>query len=222
MPLLDIKRRNEDYFWKVNPCLLVGVSWTHQWYWSGDLRLGSTIRVMIPRAKKQSMSLQTSCWNDAPQESFTGHMQDGIFISPCEPFNDIHNVIRNWADYCDDRCQWDPAGLTPREYNKYLIWGVIGNLRAGSNFVSSSAPSKSWANRVSAQGRTPGTAQENVRTPREGQVVRLMPHSALLRWLDQYKAQEQSYSSQCIRFFAVSRTTRWRCQSMLHRQLTEG
>ena len=74
---------------------------------------------------RRSMSRKANCWDNAPQESFYGHMKDDIDISQCLTFEEIHQVISDWADYYNnDRYQWDLARLSPREYYKYLTTGV--------------------------------------------------------------------------------------------------
>ncbi len=69
---------------------------------------------------RQSMSRKANCWDNAPQESFFGHMKDEIDISDCETFEEVMSVIADWTDYYNnDRYQWDLAKLTPTEYYKY-------------------------------------------------------------------------------------------------------
>jgi len=73
---------------------------------------------------RQSMSRRANCWDNAPQESFYGHMKDEIDISSCTTFEGIHQVIRDWTDYYNtERYQWDLARLAPKEYYKYLVTG---------------------------------------------------------------------------------------------------
>jgi transposase InsO family protein len=73
---------------------------------------------------RRSMSRKANCWDNAPQESFYGHMKDEIDISQCRIFNEIYQVINDWTDYYNnDRYQWDLARLSPREYYKYLVSG---------------------------------------------------------------------------------------------------
>jgi len=73
---------------------------------------------------RQSMSRKANCWDNAPQESFYGHMKDEIDISNCMTFEEIHDVISDWADYYNnERYQWDLARLAPSEYFKYLTTG---------------------------------------------------------------------------------------------------
>lgn len=71
---------------------------------------------------RQSMSRRANCWDNAPQESFFGHMKDEIDISSCETIHDIYEVLLAWAEYYNtERYQWDLARLEPREYYDYLI-----------------------------------------------------------------------------------------------------
>jgi len=74
---------------------------------------------------RQSMSRKANCWDNAPQESFYGHMKDEIDISRCATFDDIRRIIADWVDYYNnDRYQWDLAKLSPREHYNYLATGV--------------------------------------------------------------------------------------------------
>ncbi len=74
---------------------------------------------------RQSMSRKANCWDNAPQESFFGHMKDEIDISWCTTAEDIYMVINDWTDYYNnERYQWDLAKLAPVEYYEYLKTGV--------------------------------------------------------------------------------------------------
>ena len=71
----------------------------------------------------QSMSRRGNCWDNAPQESFYGHMKDEIreVIAALETFGDVCNKIDDWMDYYNnDRYQWDLLKLSPSEYYQYL------------------------------------------------------------------------------------------------------
>lgn len=73
---------------------------------------------------RRSMSRKANCWDNAPQESFYGHMKDEIDISSCTTFEQLRGVISDWVDYYNnDRYQWDLAKLSPREYYAYLLSG---------------------------------------------------------------------------------------------------
>lgn len=73
---------------------------------------------------RQSMSRRGSCWDNAPQESFFGHMKDEIDISGCKTFREVQAIIDDWMEYYgNERGQWDLAKLTPNEYYRYITTG---------------------------------------------------------------------------------------------------
>ena len=75
----------------------------------------------------QSMSRKANCWDNAPQESFFGHMKDEIEdkLRKCKTFEQVKALIDDWMDYYNnDRCQWELAKLTPREYYAYRMTNV--------------------------------------------------------------------------------------------------
>ena len=75
----------------------------------------------------QSMSREGNCWDNAPQESFFGHMKDevAILIAKCATYEQVQAVVADWMDYYNkDRYQWDLEKLSPREYYCYRQTGV--------------------------------------------------------------------------------------------------
>ena len=75
----------------------------------------------------QSMSRKGNCWDNAPQESFFGHMKDEIaaLIAECDTYEQVQAVVADWMDYYNnDRYQWDLEKLSPREYYRYRQTGV--------------------------------------------------------------------------------------------------
>ena len=73
---------------------------------------------------RQSMSRKANCWDNAPQESFFGHMKDEIDISHCRTHEEVKAVIADWAAYYNtERYQWDLARLSPDEYYVYVTTG---------------------------------------------------------------------------------------------------
>lgn len=73
---------------------------------------------------RQSMSRKANCWDNAPQESFHGHMKDEIDISKCKTFEDVKDIIDTYINYYNnERPQLGLAKLTPNEYYKYCITG---------------------------------------------------------------------------------------------------
>ena len=76
---------------------------------------------------RQSMSRRGCCWDNAPQESFFGHMKDeiGSMIKSVEAFQEVQAIIDDWMDYYNnERYQWDLAKLSPNEYFDYLTTGI--------------------------------------------------------------------------------------------------
>lgn len=75
----------------------------------------------------QSMSRKGNCWDNAPQESFFGHMKDEIKseIAKCKTFEAVKAIVDDWIDYYNnDRYQWDLVKLSPCEYYRYITTGV--------------------------------------------------------------------------------------------------
>lgn len=70
----------------------------------------------------QSMSRRGNCWDNAPQESFFGHMKDEIAYKNCENLSQLKKVIENYIDYYNNhRCQWNLKKLTPVQYRNQLL-----------------------------------------------------------------------------------------------------
>lgn len=85
------------------------------------------IQLLKSSALRQSMSRRGNCRDNAPQESFFGHMKDELAhkIPTWTSFADVRRSIDDWIDYYNnDRYQWDLAKLSPNEYYDYLISGV--------------------------------------------------------------------------------------------------
>ena len=81
----------------------------------------SFIQLLKSKNLRQSMSRKGNCWDNAPQESFFGHMKDEIDLSTCKTFKDVKEIIDDWMDYYNnERYQWDLAKLSPTEYYRYI------------------------------------------------------------------------------------------------------
>ena len=75
----------------------------------------------------QSMSRKGNCWDNAPQESFFGHMKDEIKdgVAKMKSFDEVKDKIDDWMDYYNnDRYQWDLLKLSPKEYYLYATTGI--------------------------------------------------------------------------------------------------
>ena len=73
---------------------------------------------------KQSMSRKGHCTDNAPIESFFGHLKDEVDYKKCTSFDQIKNLIDNYIYYYNNvRCQWNKNKMTPVEYKKFLLAG---------------------------------------------------------------------------------------------------
>ena len=76
---------------------------------------------------RQSMSRRGNCWDNAPQESFFGHMKDeiGDLIKKANNFDDLKAVVNNYMDYYNnERYQYQLAKLSPVQFYEYFRTGV--------------------------------------------------------------------------------------------------
>ena len=75
----------------------------------------------------QSMSRRGNCWDNAPVESFFGHMKDQISVQlkSCKSLTDVKHLIDDYIDYYNnERYQWNLAKLSPNQYAQYLKTGI--------------------------------------------------------------------------------------------------
>ena len=76
---------------------------------------------------RQSMSRRGNCWDNAPQESFFGHMKAELADrkNNWTSFDDVSADINDWMDYYNNnRGQWNLEKLSPNEYYNYIITGI--------------------------------------------------------------------------------------------------
>jgi transposase InsO family protein len=82
-------------------------------------------QLLVDEGLRQSMSRQGNCWDNAPQESFFGHMKDAVRILPSDDHLDVVRKVTEWiAYYNTQRPQWNLDKLTPTEYYGYVTTGV--------------------------------------------------------------------------------------------------
>ncbi len=85
------------------------------------------IQLVKSNELRQSMSRRGNCWDNAPQESFFGHMKDELAheIPGWTCFEDVKASIDRWMDYYNnDRYQWELAKLSPNEYYRFITTGA--------------------------------------------------------------------------------------------------
>lgn len=107
-----------------------GVSLSKETYIHSDQGSHYTSKRFIQIVKdaelRQSMSRRGNCWDNAPQESFFGHMKDEIgSIRKVKQYEQVKAIIDDWIDYYNnERYDWQLAKLSPNEYYEYVITGT--------------------------------------------------------------------------------------------------
>ena len=75
---------------------------------------------------RQSMSRRGNCWDNAPQESFFGHMKDELNVKAknWRSFKEVQEAIDDWMDYYNnDRYKECLGKLSPNEFYNYITTG---------------------------------------------------------------------------------------------------
>ena len=78
------------------------------------------------RHLRQSMSRKGNCWDNAPQESFFGHMKQELLprMKSWKSFDEVKADIDDWIDYYNnDRYQQGLGQMSPAEYYRYITTG---------------------------------------------------------------------------------------------------
>jgi len=84
------------------------------------------IKILKDNDIRQSMSRRGNCWDNAPQESFFGHMKDHLMerIEKATKFQQVKDAVDDYIDYYNnERYVWDLAYLSPNEYYKFVTTG---------------------------------------------------------------------------------------------------
>jgi len=70
----------------------------------------------------QSMSRRGNCWDNAPQESFFGHLKDSVKTKICKSFEELKGKIDKYIIYYNNyRYKWDLKKMTPVQYRNHLL-----------------------------------------------------------------------------------------------------
>lgn len=71
----------------------------------------------------QSMSRKWNCIDNAPTESFFGHLKDEIDVSECETFEEVEKYMKTYIfHYNNYRPQWNRKKMTPVNYRNHLMY----------------------------------------------------------------------------------------------------
>uniref|UniRef100_UPI002595EA80 IS3 family transposase n=1 Tax=uncultured Brevibacillus sp. TaxID=169970 RepID=UPI002595EA80 len=70
----------------------------------------------------QSMSRRGNCWDNAPQESFFGHLKDHVKSRNCSSLRELQREIDRYIRYYNNhRYQWGLKKMTPVQYRNHLL-----------------------------------------------------------------------------------------------------
>lgn len=70
----------------------------------------------------QSMSRRGNCIDNAPIESFFGHLKDDVDYEGCKTFDELNSAIKEYVRYYNhERPQWDRQKMTPVGYRDHLL-----------------------------------------------------------------------------------------------------
>jgi transposase InsO family protein len=73
----------------------------------------------------QSMSGKGNCIDNAPIESFFGHMKDELDYKHCRTFEEFRLIVDEYMRYYNqERKQWERKKMTPVEYRNHLLTQV--------------------------------------------------------------------------------------------------
>jgi len=74
---------------------------------------------------QQSMSRRGNCWDNAPQESFFGHLKDEMEYKSCVHLEELRAIVDDYIDYYNnERGQWNLKKLPPVHYREQFLSGV--------------------------------------------------------------------------------------------------
>ena len=70
----------------------------------------------------QSMSRKGNCLDNAPIESFFGHLKDDLDIKSCQTFDEVKSLVENYIYYYNnERYQWSLNKMTPAQRRCHLL-----------------------------------------------------------------------------------------------------
>jgi len=80
------------------------------------------IKMLAEYGAVQSMSRKGICLDNAPIESFFGHMKDEVEYSDCSSLPELRQEIDKYIKfYNNERSQWDLKKMPPARYREHLL-----------------------------------------------------------------------------------------------------
>lgn len=79
-------------------------------------------RLVKEMGLRQSMSRRGNCLDNAPMESFFGHLKDEIDYKEAESLAELHTLVMDYMNHYNcTRKQWTLKKMTPAAYRSHLI-----------------------------------------------------------------------------------------------------
>ncbi len=86
------------------------------------IQVQNTQDLLKQKGLGQSMSRRGNCWDNAPQESFFGHMKDHFKSRSCSSYHELQLEIDRYINYYNNhRYQWGLKKMTPVQYRNHLL-----------------------------------------------------------------------------------------------------
>ncbi len=80
------------------------------------------IKMIKDLGMTQSMSRKANCIDNAPIESFFGHLKDDVDYKECRSFEELRDLISDYMyNYNNSRSQWELKKMTPVQYRNHLL-----------------------------------------------------------------------------------------------------
>lgn len=79
-------------------------------------------KILKVRGIEQSMSRRGNCWDNAPMESFFGHMKDDLKLKTVNSLEEVQREVSRYMKYYNNhRYQWGLKKMTPVQYRNHLL-----------------------------------------------------------------------------------------------------
>ena len=79
-------------------------------------------KLLKEKGINQSMSRKGNCWDNAPMESFFGHMKDEVNLKQLKTLDEVRKEISRYMNYYNNhRYQWNLKKMTPVQYRNHLL-----------------------------------------------------------------------------------------------------
>ena len=79
------------------------------------------------------MSRRGNCWDNAPQESYFGHMKDELNLDTCFTFRDVCNEIKDCTTTCTKVDKIDSSKVS--EYEITYSVNYLGSIHTELRYV---------------------------------------------------------------------------------------